>query len=236
MESNYFELLPSELIQLIIEYVDLYRNKCGTKLFGISELNSKDPLYPYYVTYINNIYNGYINPFKKDKIIDFILSSRDKYISNFSDFGLLANQINSKIYDFMSYIDHIDIKLQTDFNVKIKDALFYQFSDCKENISIQKDNVYYHNNCDSLYIILSIDNRFYYIRCMKLVILSLELSSKIQITIKRYDIWKEIHNNLRREDIQQLYNTNKYSLPKDKFKSHKGNVFGNLFVYGVDIK
>ena len=197
--SLYFDHLPEELILIIIEYIDLFRQ---FKL--IKSLSSFQIIYPKYCdVYMNNIYQGHKNNFKKYKLTERKNGLNQKYLILFDKLIKCIKSHTNELFDLSNNLPY-GVFISTDERTMGK-SRYVGF--CKYTI----------------YIILASNDIYYYIKYIYTIIDENKVNEDMDI--RKYKNWKELHNNLIHDHIIKLYEKNGYPLPDDKFKSHKQNKF-----------
>jgi len=218
----YFELIPDELILIIIEYIDLTNknsdNSLTITLNGLLSISNRyEELYDYYMDSINN---GYINNFKILKLNDVLplvhqrnykyvkivedynKQMDDYYIREFSNTQLIRiTELNRKLYNFVLnansifYLIHYNMQRQFSGNITITLKLIVYFN-----------NNYYYMTHRSFW------NGEHGYR---------------EYNIIKYNTWKELIIKIPYKVLKILYNQNNY----DRIPEDNGRIADNLITY-----
>ena len=210
MES-YFDILPDELIVLIIEYLDLTREntyeKALCQLLEAFDDIQKQRFVKLSSEYMGKVYNGYIDIIKGYKLDNYVKTLSEKHRSILKR---SLNFINGRLKN-----KSVDIGL----------VYYIQVSNSTER----------YRHLIEIYLICNIENKFYYIYYQhdwapleKFA----EGDFRTTITIEQYDSWKDLHKVLLYDHIIKMYHKNGYPLKEiiERLKTHKKNKFGGVVI------
>ena len=188
--TSYLNLLPDELILIIIEYVDISRNKTISSFVKEIEgvVNLSDRYKKLYNNYMKLIYDGIIN-----------------YCNNFS-YSELESSIN---YNYLeSALYHIQLTICDEY-----DILFDLHQKYILMYPLQNINELHYKNIELHIIIINVN--YYYINFTdidNIYSADYALASGLSCDIKEYDNWKSLIKNLSQEDLSELFKSNGYEI------------------------
>ena len=215
---NYLGELPDELVLIIIEYIDIIRDRtksvfikemegiCNHRLplraIGTTVVNLSNRYNNLYENYMKLIYLGVINYFK-------LISYNDlKFNMTSKDYNLLISDIDS-VYCSGSILDVIEHNLNKLYNKSLYKNTSYILI-----YFLNKIIMPYFSNVE-LHIIIINNNKYYYINFIyKEDIFNTNNygSDGQSVKIKEYDNWNLLINNLSNIDLFKLYDSNGYEV------------------------
>ena len=186
MNNNYFNLLPEELILIIIEYIDIYRLSFNNKLNlsdyikGFNLLSIR--IEGLYYRYINGVKEGYINNFKQQTVNHFLndykfINMKQNFIRN-----VISNQ-HSNCYNLINLFEMFQIlSFINDELVNICDYKNIIKFRTKVYILIADEHPF---NGTRVNMIIY-DKKYYHINYHK------DENKKINLDIKMYNTWRTL--------------------------------------------
>ena len=198
----FLDQLPEEIIIIILGFVDKFPKRHHLN----KELQGFISIYPnYYKLYINKIYKGYINNFKK------------------YNFDTISTRTKSKYRSFLNqYKALLDIKL----SVNIENGIFYYINISNRLLSrrdhgISKTSHNIYTTC----IIFEYCHTFYYVKInhwLKIdAFFPINNKYEIVVDLKEHKNWQELHNNLDKNHVLMLYKQNCYEPSDNEFIFNK---------------